>query len=50
MISSRAGSEANISENKVTNDILKNEFFNPTYGLNTLLTTKHPKNDFLKKR
>ena len=38
--------EANISKNKATNSILKNWI----YRLNTLLTTKQPKNGFLKKR
>ena len=44
-ISSWMKNEAKISKNKVTNSILKNWI----YSLSTLLTTKQPKNDFLKK-
>ena len=48
---SRTRSEAKISDNKVTTSILKlTEFSNTTNGLNTLVTIKQPKNDFLKKR
>ena len=47
-ISSRTGSETKISENKVTNRILKPKFSNAIDGLNTLTTTKQAKNDFLK--
>ena len=44
---SRTGSEAKISENKVTTAFWKTEFSNATYGLHRLLATKQPKNDFL---
>lgn len=35
---------------KINSKTESEEFFNATYGLNTLLTNKKSKNDFLNKR